>query len=623
MRFPEPSFARSTALQARLHELVPGGAHTYARAPTSTPSTWRRCSTAARRPGLGRRRQRIRRVRHGPAVGDARARLRAGASTRSATTTRRGVNFARPDRARARGGRGVPRRGARRGHGQVRQERLGRDHRGGAAGPRRHRPRLVAICATSRSSPPTTGSSAPPPMDAGIPAAKRRLTVSLPLQRSGLGRGAVRRSIRAGSPALILEAATGHCEPEPGFLERVRAPVRPRRARAHLRRDDHRVPLAAGRRPGALRRRPDLSTCGKALGNGFAVVRAGRPPRAHGARRAAHRRAAGVPALDHQRRRRHRLAAYRAVVAGLPRRDVVADDGAAGPRGSPTASTAVADARARRARRRRRPAVAAMVFVTRDRRGAPSQAVPHAVPAGDCSAAACWRSRSSSAPRTPTPTSTGRWRRSADALTVYAKALEPARATACSGAARWHRRCARAPRRAAGPASPSAEPARAARLRGSRRRAHHVDAVVAGGELLGHRREVRAALEIAQCRSGASESSWVPLATAHHILDVDGPEVDGKPGVDLTCSAPSSAIGCRRTTSGRPARGPGGPADPTPAALRAFGWSRVSVLRMWLSRGLAAGAVPLVVVVATRPVLHRRSPRYCGWKAITLSATTG
>ncbi len=37
MRFPEPSFARSNRLQDRLHELVPGGAHTYARGDDQYP----------------------------------------------------------------------------------------------------------------------------------------------------------------------------------------------------------------------------------------------------------------------------------------------------------------------------------------------------------------------------------------------------------------------------------------------------------------------------------------------------------------------------------------------------------------------------------------------------------
>ncbi len=41
---PARTFARSRQLQERLHELVPGGAHTYAReVPTSTRSSWRRC----------------------------------------------------------------------------------------------------------------------------------------------------------------------------------------------------------------------------------------------------------------------------------------------------------------------------------------------------------------------------------------------------------------------------------------------------------------------------------------------------------------------------------------------------------------------------------------------------
>ncbi len=71
-------FARSTAAQQRLHDLVPGGAHTYARGADQYPEGMAPVLARGRRRTRRRRgRQLVRRVRHGAAVGHARARLRA------------------------------------------------------------------------------------------------------------------------------------------------------------------------------------------------------------------------------------------------------------------------------------------------------------------------------------------------------------------------------------------------------------------------------------------------------------------------------------------------------------------------------------------------------------------
>ena len=291
------------AAQARLHELVPGGAHTYARGVDQYPEDM--APVIAR--GRGARVEDVdgntlRRVRHGPALGDARPRLRAGGRGRRAAIAD-GMNFSRPSGLELRGGRGLPRAGARRRHGEVRQERLRRHHGGGQAGPGRHRPRRWSrSAAASPSSPPTTGSSAPPPMDAGTLDEERRLTVGFDYNDLDS-----LRALLAAHPGeiacVILEAATALAEPAPGFLEGLRRARRRGRLRPGLRRDDHRHALVGRAAPStSTASRP---TCPPGARRWATASRSPRwrATRVYGARRPAHRRPAGLPAVHDARPR--------------------------------------------------------------------------------------------------------------------------------------------------------------------------------------------------------------------------------------------------------------------------------------------------------------------------------
>ena len=122
-------FAKSAAAQRRLHELVPGGAHTYARGSDQYPAGMAPVIVRGKGArvvdldgntfveyGMGLRAVTL---GHGyrPVV-DGRV-CRAAAD---------GVSFSRPVGLGARRGGALPRAGARRRHGEVREERLGRHH---------------------------------------------------------------------------------------------------------------------------------------------------------------------------------------------------------------------------------------------------------------------------------------------------------------------------------------------------------------------------------------------------------------------------------------------------------------------------------------------------------------
>ena len=108
-----PSFERSAALQQRLHELVPGGAHTFARGADQFPEGMAPVIVEGRGARvLRRRRQLVRRVRLRHARRHPRARLRAGGRGRARGDRRRG-RVLPPHRDGARRGRGL------RGHGRA------------------------------------------------------------------------------------------------------------------------------------------------------------------------------------------------------------------------------------------------------------------------------------------------------------------------------------------------------------------------------------------------------------------------------------------------------------------------------------------------------------------------
>ena len=137
----EPVFTESSRLQARLHDLVPGGAHTYARGSDQYPEhmapviergrgarVWDVDGNAYVEYGMGLRAVTLGHA-YEPVIDAVRGVLD------------RGPELLAPEPPRAGGRRGLPGHRVRRRHGEVRQERLRRDHRGAQARPRGHRAR--------------------------------------------------------------------------------------------------------------------------------------------------------------------------------------------------------------------------------------------------------------------------------------------------------------------------------------------------------------------------------------------------------------------------------------------------------------------------------------------------
>ena len=134
-----PVRAVRDAAQRRLHELVPGGAHTYARGSDQYPEGMAPVLVRGRgRPGRGRGRQHA-------TSSTAWACARSPSATATSRSSRPcaaiadGLASRRPSEPGAARRRDVPRPGAGRRHGEVRQERVGRHHCGGQAGPGGHR----------------------------------------------------------------------------------------------------------------------------------------------------------------------------------------------------------------------------------------------------------------------------------------------------------------------------------------------------------------------------------------------------------------------------------------------------------------------------------------------------
>ena len=89
------NFSRSREIEERLRRIVPGGGHTYAKGadqfPEQSPGVLVRGEGM---PRMGRRRQRVHRIRHGQSGSDARPRL--SARRRCGAVVFLGTNFTRP-----------------------------------------------------------------------------------------------------------------------------------------------------------------------------------------------------------------------------------------------------------------------------------------------------------------------------------------------------------------------------------------------------------------------------------------------------------------------------------------------------------------------------------------------
>ncbi|GAA1988135.1 glutamate-1-semialdehyde 2,1-aminomutase [Isoptericola halotolerans] len=267
---PDQRLERSVAAQARLHELVPGGAHTYARASDQYPEglapvlargagahVWDVDGNEYVEYGMGLRSVTL---GHGyrPVV-DA-----------VTTAIADGVSFSRPSRweldaaeafcAQVPGAEMVKfaKNGSDATTAAVRLARAatGRD--------------LVAVCTDHPFFSTDDWFIGTTAMDAGIPRGITDLTVGF---RYGdlAGTAELLAAHRGEVAALVLEAATAHQEPPPGYLEGLRALCD--REGVVLVFDEIITGMrwSSGGAQAVYGVTPDLSTWGKAMGNGFAV----------------------------------------------------------------------------------------------------------------------------------------------------------------------------------------------------------------------------------------------------------------------------------------------------------------------------------------------------------------
>lgn len=265
------SFHRSAQLQARLHELVPGGAHTYARGadqypefmtPVLVKGAGARVTDADGNEfveyGMGLRAVTL---GHGftPVVDAVRAVLADG------------LNFTRPTTLELAAAEdflaAVP------GADMVKFAKNGSDVTTAAVRLARAATGrdLVAICADQPFFSTDDWFIGTVPMSAGIPAAVRALTVAFRYNDLDSLRSVV--DVHSGRIAcVVMEAATALAEPEPGFLAGVREIC-----------DRHGIVLifdemitgfrwSAGGAQQVYGVRPDLSCWGKAMGNGFPIA---------------------------------------------------------------------------------------------------------------------------------------------------------------------------------------------------------------------------------------------------------------------------------------------------------------------------------------------------------------
>jgi glutamate-1-semialdehyde 2,1-aminomutase len=264
------TFTTSTAMQQRLHELVPGGAHTYARGSDQYPEGM--APVIAR--GVGAHVQDV----------DGNWYVEYGMGLRSVTlghayapvveavteAARSGVSFSRPSVYELRAAEAfleqVP------GADMVKFAKNGSDATTAAVKLARAATgrELVAICRSQPFFSTDDWFIGTTEMDAGIPGAQRDLTVEFDYNDLGSVESLLERHPGQVS-CVVLEAATGTVAPEPGFLEGLRALAD--RDGFVLVLDEMITGMrwSRGGAQGVYGVTPDLSTWGKALGNGFAV----------------------------------------------------------------------------------------------------------------------------------------------------------------------------------------------------------------------------------------------------------------------------------------------------------------------------------------------------------------
>ncbi len=246
-------FEQSRLVQARLHEIIPGGAHTYARGSDQFPEAMTPILATGRGArvidvdgnwlveyGMG-----LRAVTLGHGYEPVVKRVCEAAAA--------GVNFSRPSiwelEAAEEFLRQVP------GADMVKFAKNGSDVTTAAIKLARAATGrdLVAICGTQPFFSTDDWFIGSTQMNAGIPAPHRELTVSFKYNDlESVERLFAEHPGRIA--AVILEAATATAEPGDGFLEGLRALTEPARRRAGLRRDDHRDALVPARGAVGLRR---------------------------------------------------------------------------------------------------------------------------------------------------------------------------------------------------------------------------------------------------------------------------------------------------------------------------------------------------------------------------------
>ena len=262
-------FARSTALQARLHALVPGGAHTFAKGSDQYPEgmapvlvrghgarVWDVDGNEYVEYGMGMRAITLGHG-YGPVVDAVRAAIGDG------------VSFSRPTALELAAAEDflalVP------GADMVKFAKNASDATSAAVRLARAATgrEVVALCADQPYFASQDWFIATLPIRTGVPAAVRALTRTFPYNDL-----AALEAVLAAEPvaAVVLEAASALAEPAPGYLEGVRALC-----------DRHGTVLvfdetitgfrwAAGGAQAVYGVTPDLSTWGKAMGNGFSVA---------------------------------------------------------------------------------------------------------------------------------------------------------------------------------------------------------------------------------------------------------------------------------------------------------------------------------------------------------------